>query len=207
MSRPRIEKVIDGVHCEPIEDLLVEVPEEYVGIVMECLGPRKSEMRNMQHTRDGQVHLEFYIPTRGLFGFRSQLLTETRGTGIIYHSFHHYAPYLGEIMTRSRGSLVAWEEGLTTAYGLENAQERGELFVDVGVHVYKGMIVGENSWPGDIEINVCKKKRLTNMRSSTADIATKLSPPRPMSLEQCLEFIADDELLEVTPKSLRMRKK
>jgi len=208
VSRPRvIEKEIEGVRFEPIEDLVVEVPEEYVGIVMECLGPRKSEMRNMQQKIDGQVHLEFYIPTRGLFGFRSQLLTETRGTAIIYHTFHHYAPYLGEIATRSRGSLVAWEEGITTAYGLENAQERGELFVDVGVQVYKGMIVGENSRPGDLEINVCKKKHLTNIRSSTAEITTKLSPPRPMSLEQCLEFIADDELLEVTPKSLRMRKK
>lgn len=208
VSRPKvIERVIDGVRCEPIEVLVVEVPEPYVGIVMECLGPRKSEMRNMQQKGDGQVHLEFYIPTRGLFGFRAQLLTETRGTGIIYHSFHHYAPYAGEIMSRTRGSLVAWEEGLTTAYGLENAQERGELFVDVGVPVYQGMIVGENSRPGDIEINVCKKKRLTNMRSSTADIATKLAPPRIMTLEQCLEFIADDELLEITPKSLRMRKK
>lgn len=208
VSRPRvIEKVINGLRCEPIEDLVVEVPEEYVGIVMECLGPRKSELRNMQQKSDGQVHLEFYVPTRGLFGFRSQLLTETRGTGIIYHTFHHYAPYAGEIMTRTRGSLVAWEEGVTTAYGLENAQERGDLFVDVGGHVYEGMIVGENSRPGDIKINVCKKKRLTNIRSSTAEITTKLSPPRPMSLEQCLEFIADDELLEVTPKSLRMRKK
>jgi len=149
VSRPgSSKKVINGVRCEPIEDLVVEVPEEYVGIVMECLGPRKSELRNMQQKSDGQVHLEFYVPTRGLFGFRSQLLTETRGMGVIYHSFHHYAPYTGEITTRTRGSLVAWEEGVTTAYGLENAQERGELFVDVGVHVYEGMIVGENSRPG-----------------------------------------------------------
>jgi len=208
VSRPRvIDRELDGVRCEPIEELIVEVPEAYVGIVMEQLGPRKSEMKNMRQKGDGQVRLEFYIPTRGLFGFRSELLTETRGTGIMYHSFHHYAPYAGEIQTRLRGSLVAWENGVTNAYGLENAQERGVLFVDVGVPVYQGMIVGENSRPGDILINVCKKKRLTNMRSSTADIATKLNPPREMSLEQCLEFIGDDELLEITPKNLRMRKK
>ncbi len=208
VSRPRvIEREINGVRCEPIEDLIVEVPEAYVGTVMERLGPRKSEMINMQQKGDGQVHLEYHIPTRGLFGFRSELLTETRGTGIIYHSFHHYAPYTGEIQTRLRGSLVAWENGVSSGYGLENAQDRGELFVDVGVPVYPGMVVGENARPGDIAINICKKKRLTNMRSSTADIAIKLSTAREMSLEQCLEFISDDELLEVTPKNLRMRKK
>lgn len=208
VSRPRvIEREVDGVRCEPVEELIVEVPEAYVGIVMERLGPRRSELRNMQQIGDGQVRLEFYVPTRGLFGFRSELLTETRGTGVMYHSFHHYAPYVGEIQTRLRGSLVAWEDGVASAYGLENAQERGDLFVGVGVSVYQGMIVGENSRPGDILINVCKKKRLTNMRSSTADIATKLTPLREMSLEQCLEFITDDELVEVTPKNLRMRKK
>lgn len=208
VSQPQvIQREINGVKHEPVEDLLVEVPEEYVGIVMERLGPRRGEMINMEKKKDGMVRLEFYIPTRGLFGFRSELMTDTRGTGVMYHSFHHYAPYCGEILARSRGSLVAWEDGVTTGYGLENAQERGEMFVGIGVPVYQGMIVGENSRPGDLAINVCKKKRLTNMRSSTSDIAVKLTPPREMSLEQCLEFIAADELLEVTPKSLRMRKK
>ncbi len=208
VSQPQvIQREIDGVMHEPIENLLVEVPEEYVGIVMERLGPRRSEMINMEKKKDGTVRLEFYIPTRGLFGFRAELMTDTRGTGIMYHSFHHYAPYSGEIHGRFRGSLVAWEDGVTTTFGLENAQERGEMFVDVGVPVYQGMVVGENSRTGDLPINVCKKKRLTNMRSSTADIAAKLTPSREMSLEQCLEFIADDELLEITPKSLRMRKK
>ncbi|KYH31165.1 translational GTPase TypA [Neomoorella mulderi] len=207
VSRPRaIIKEIDGVKCEPIEELVVEVPETYVGAVIECLGPRKSEMVNMENKGDGQVRLTFYIPTRGLFGFRSEFLTVTRGLGIMYHAFHHYAPYTGEIVTRTRGSLVAFETGETTSFGLENAQERGELFVGPGVPVYRGMIVGEHSRPGDLMINVCKKKQLTNIRSSTADIAVKLVPPREMSLEQCLEFIAADELLEVTPKSLRMRK-
>jgi GTP-binding protein len=208
VSQPQvILREIDGVKHEPVEDLIIEVPEEYVGIVMERLGPRKSEMVDMQKKKDGTVRLEFYIPTKSLFGLRAELMTDTRGTEVMYHSFHHYAPYSGEIHTRSRGSLVAWENGTTSGYGLENAQERGELFVGIGVPVYQGMVVGENSRPDDLTLNVCKKKRLTNMRSSTADIAVKLSPPREMSLEQCLEFIADDELLEVTPKSLRMRKK
>ncbi|MEG3069234.1 MAG: GTP-binding protein [Syntrophaceticus schinkii] len=208
VSQPQvIQREIDGVKHEPVEDLIVEVPEEYVGIVMERLGSRRSEMINMQKKKDGTVRLEFYVPTRGLFGFRAELMTETRGTAVMNHSFHHYSPYCGEIHGRSRGSLVAWENGMTTAFGLENAQERGEMFVGAGVSVYQGMVVGENSRPSDLAINVCKKKRLTNMRSSTADIAVKLTPPREMSLEQCLEFIAADELLEITPKSLRMRKK
>jgi GTP-binding protein len=208
VSQPQvILREIDGVKHEPVEDLIIEVPEEYVGTVMERLGPRKSKMVDMQKKKDGTVRLEFHIPTRSLFGLRAELMTDTRGTEVMYHSFHHYAPYSGEIHTRSRGSLVAWENGTTTGYGLENAQERGELFVGPSVPVYQGMIVGENSRPEDLTINVCKKKRLTNIRSSTADIAVKLSPPREMSLEQCLEFITDDELLEVTPKSLRMRKK
>jgi GTP-binding protein len=207
VSRPRvIERVIDGVLNEPVEEVLIEVPEAYVGIVMERLGPRKSTMVNMQPDANGQVRLVFHIPTRGLFGFRSEFLTDTKGTGVMYQSFHHYAPLAGEIQTRLRGSLVAFESGDTSAYGLENAQERGELFVGAGVPVYAGMIVGENSRPDDLAINVCKKKRLTNMRSSTADLGIKLTPPRQLSLEQCMEFIADDELLEVTPQSLRMRK-
>ena len=207
VSRPRvIEREINGVICEPVEEVAIEVPEAYVGIVMEHLGPRKSTLMNMQPDANGQVRLEFHVPTRALFGFRSDFLTDTKGTGVMYQSFHHYAPLAGEIQTRLRGSLVAFESGESTGYGLENAQERGELFVGVGVPIYAGMIVGENSRPDDLAINVCKKKRLTNMRSSTADLGIKLTPHRLMSLEQCLEFIADDELLEVTPKSLRMRK-
>ncbi|MDQ7791540.1 MAG: translational GTPase TypA [Desulforudis sp.] len=207
LSRPQvIEREIDGVSCEPIEELVVEIPEAFVGVVMERLGPRQSELVNMVHKGDGQVSLKFHVPTRGLFGFRSELLTDTKGLGTVFHSFHHYAPVGGEITSRQRGSLVAFETGETTSYGLENAQERGELFVGVGVPVYRGMVVGEHARPGDLLINVCKKKQLTNVRSSTSDISTKLTPPRHMSLEQCLEFIAGDELMEVTPKSLRMRK-
>jgi GTP-binding protein len=202
-----IEREIRGVVCEPVEEVIIEVPECCIGIVMERLGPRKSTMVNMHPDANGQVHLEFHVPTRGLFGFRSEFLTDTRGTGVMYQSFHHYAPLAGEIQGRLRGSLVAFEDGETTGYGLENAQERGELFVGMGVPVYTGMIVGENARTDDLAINVCKKKRLTNMRSSTADLGIKLTPPRQMSLEQCLEFIGADELLEVTPKNLRMRKR
>ncbi|HUW65553.1 MAG TPA: translational GTPase TypA [Spirochaetia bacterium] len=207
VSRPQvIEREIDGKRCEPVELLNVEIPDGFVGIVMDRLGPRKSELINMIQKGDGMVRLEFHVPTRGLFGLRSEFLTDTKGLGVMHHSFHHYAPYRGEIQTRLRGSLVAFETGVTTGYGLENAQERGELFVGAGVSVYKGMVVGENARPGDMPINVCKKKQLTNVRSSTSDIAIKLTPHRQMSLEKCMEFIADDELLEVTPKSLRMRK-
>lgn len=207
LSRPQvIEREIDGVGCEPVEELVVEIPEAFVGVVMERLGPRRSELVNMVHRGDGQVSLKFHVPTRGLFGFRSELLTDTKGLGTVFHSFHHYAPVGGEITFRQRGSLVAFETGETTSYGLENAQERGELFVGVGVSVYRGMVVGEHARPGDLPINVCKKKQLTNVRSSTSDISIKLTPSRHMSLEQCLEFIAADELMEVTPKSLRMRK-
>lgn len=207
VSRPQvIEREIDGKRCEPVELLNIEIPDGFVGIVMDRLGPRKSELINMIQKGDGMVRLEFHVPTRGLFGLRSEFLTDTKGLGVMSHSFHHYAPYRGEIQTRLRGSLVAFETGATTGYGLENAQERGELFVGPGVSIYKGMVVGENARPGDMPINVCKKKQLTNVRSSTSDIAIKLTPHRQMSLEKCLEFIADDELLEVTPKSLRMRK-
>ncbi|MGE5390391.1 MAG: translational GTPase TypA [Deltaproteobacteria bacterium] len=208
VSRPQvIERIIEDQVCEPIEELVVEVPEEYVGIVMERLGPRRSEMVNMTQKNDGMMYLEFLVPTRGLFGFRSDFMTDTRGMGTMHHLFHSYAPHRGEIMTRQKGSLVAHEPGDTTAYGLENAQERGDLFVGPGLAVYRGMIVGENSRPNDIVVNVCKKKHLTNIRSSSSDMAIKLTPPRVMSLEQCMEFIADDELVEVTPLSIRMRKK
>jgi len=207
VSRPQvIERIIDGQVCEPIEELSIEVPEEYVGIVMERLGPRRCEMVNMTQKSDGMMYLEFLAPTRGLFGFRSDFMTDTRGMGTMHHLFHSYAPHRGEIMTRQKGSLVAHEPGDTTAYGLENAQERGDLFVGPGLAVYRGMIVGENSRPNDIVVNVCKKKHLTNIRSSSSDMSIKLTPPRAMSLEQCMEFITDDELVEVTPLSIRMRK-
>ncbi len=207
VSRPQvIQKMIDGELCEPVEELVIEAPEEFVGVIMERLGPRKSELINMLPKEGGQVYLEFHIPTRGLFGFRSEFLTDTKGMGIMHHSFNHYAPYMGDIQTRQRGSLVAFETGDSTPYGLENAQERGELFIGPGVSVYRGMIVGEHSRPGDLSINVCKKKQLSNMRSSTSEISVKLTPPKPMTLEACLEFIGDDELVEVTPKSIRMRK-
>ncbi|MGE5370939.1 MAG: translational GTPase TypA [Solirubrobacterales bacterium] len=207
VSRPQvIEREIDGKTCEPLEELLIEVPEEFVGIVMERLGPRRSELVNMAHRPDGTVNLSYLIPTRGLFGFRSEFLTDTKGLGIMHHLFSHYAPSKGEILTRQRGSLVAFEPGDTTAYALENAQERGEMFIGAGVEVYRGQIVGEYSRSGDLLLNVCKKKQLTNVRSSTSDISAKITPPRSMSLEQCLEFIADDELVEITPESIRMRK-
>jgi len=208
VSRPQvIYREINGVKCEPMERLVIDVPEEYMGITMEKLGPRRATVVDIVNDGQGQVRMEFIIPTRGLFGFRSEFLSDTKGTGVLNHSFDSYAPYQGEIQQRTRGSLIAWEEGEAVAYGLENAQERGTLFIGPGVPVYRGMIVGENARAGDIKINVCKQKKLTNIRSSTADIAVALTPPRKMSLEQCLEFIADDELLEVTPQTLRMRKK
>ncbi|MGE5396604.1 MAG: translational GTPase TypA [Chitinophagales bacterium] len=207
VSRPQvIEKDIDGERCEPVEEIFIEVPDDYVGIVMEKLGSRKCELVNMENRPDGSVVLEFRGPTRGLFGFRSEFLTDTKGTGILHHRFHGYAPHRGEINVRTRGSLVAHEAGDTTGYGLENAQERGDLFIGPGIPVYRGMVVGEHARPGDLVVNVCKKKHLTNIRSSTSDIAVKLTPPRAMSLEQCLEFIDDDELMEVTPLTIRMRK-
>lgn len=208
VSRPVvIERMMDGVPHEPVEELVVEVPEDCVGTVMERLGARKGVLLNMLNKGDGQVRLQFHVPTRGLFGLRSEFLTDTKGQGQMYHSFHHYAPNQGDIRTRQRGSLVAFEAGEATAHGLENAEQRGELFIGPGVPVYRGMVVGEHARPGDLAINVCKKKHLTNIRSSTSDITVRLTPPRPMSLEQCLEFIADDELLEITPRSFRMRKR
>lgn len=208
VSRPQvIVREIDGQKCEPIEELVVEVEDQHVGFVMESLGLRKGELQSMDHQADGRVRMRFLAPTRGLFGFRSEFLTGTRGTGTMYHSFDHFGPWKGEISSRARGSLVAFETGEATAYGIEHAQERGELFIKPGDRVYRGMIVGEHARPGDLMINVAKKKQLTNIRSSTQEIAVKLNAPRLMTLEKALEFIADDELLEVTPKHFRMRKK
>ncbi len=208
VSRPQIIlKEMDGKKCEPVERLVIDVPEEYMGVVMEKLGMRQAEMKNMVNNGQGQVRLEFDIPSRGLFGYRSEFLSDTKGLGIMNHSFDHYEPYRGQIENRSRGSLIASDTGTAVAYGLENAQERGTLFIGPGMEVYEGMIVGENARPMDMEVNVCKKKQQTNVRSSTADISVQLTPPRQMSLEQCLEFVADDELLEITPDNLRMRKR
>ena len=202
-----IYKEIDGVKCEPIERLTVDVPDEYTGTVMDGVINRKGEMTNMAPTAQGYTRLEFLIPSRGLIGYRSELLTATKGTGIINSILEKYAPYKGDFNGRTRGTLIAWEDGTTITYGLYNAQERGTLFVGAGVKVYEGMIVGENARLEDVVVNVCKKKHATNTRSSGSDDALRLVPPREMSLEQCLDFIADDELLEVTPNHLRMRKK
>ena len=202
-----IYKEMDGVKCEPIERLTVDVPDEYTGTVMDGVINRKGEMTNMAPTAQGYTRLEFLIPSRGLIGYRSELLTATKGTGIINSILEKYEPYKGDFNGRTRGTLIAWEDGTTITYGLYNAQERGTLFVGAGVKVYEGMIVGENARLEDVVVNVCKKKHATNTRSSGSDDALRLVPPREMSLEQCLDFIADDELLEVTPNHLRMRKK
>ena len=197
-----IYKEIDGVKCEPIERLTVDVPDEYTGTVMDGVINRKGEMTNMAPTAQGYTRLEFLIPSRGLIGYRSELLTATKGTGIINSILEKYEPYKGDFNGRTRGTLIAWEDGTTITYGLYNAQERGTLFVGAGVKVYEGMIVGENARLEDVVVNVCKKKHATNTRSSGSDDALRLVPPREMSLEQCLDFIADDELLEVTPTTL-----
>lgn len=207
VSRPKvITKTVDGVLHEPMEILMIEVPDAYVGPVMEKLGPRRAELVNMVTLDTGVTHLEFKIPARGLMGYRSEFLTDTNGNGIMSHVFDCYEPYKGEIVSRSQGSLIAYETGTTTAYGLFSAQDRGRLFVGAGVKVYEGMIVGASSKAEDIVVNVCKKKHITNMRASGSDEMLKLTPPSIMSLEQSLEFISDDELVEVTPESIRIRK-
>ncbi|NLG32370.1 MAG: translational GTPase TypA, partial [Syntrophomonadaceae bacterium] len=207
VGRPEvIMKNIDGVLFEPVERLLVEVPEHLAGTVIEGVGLRKGEMVNMVKGKGDYVRLEFLIPARGLIGYRSEFLTDTRGTGILNHGFENYQPFKGEVPARNRGSLIASESGVATAYGLYNAQERGSLFIEPGVLVYAGMIVGENARNIDISVNVCKNKHLTNTRASGSDDALRLTPPINMPLERCLEFIKNDELLEVTPKSLRLRK-
>ena len=207
VSKPQvIYKEINGKKCEPLERLTIEVPQEFMGAVMEGLGPRRAEMISMEEIA-GYMRMEFSIPARGLIGFRNELLTTTRGTGIMYHVFQGYAPYKGDIQYRKQGSLIAFESGESVTYGLFSAQERGTLFIGPGEKVYSGMIIGQSSKAEDIELNVCKKKHLTNTRSSSADEALTLVPPRKLSLEQALDFIDTDELLEVTPESLRIRKR
>src|SRR5438094_2247780 len=208
LSRPQvILKEVDGKTLEPYEGLVVDIDEAHVGAIMEKLQARRGEMSDMVNPGTGRVRIEFKIPTRGLFGIRTEFLSETRGTGLIYHTFLEYGPYRGEIASRSRGALVAKEAGDTTAYAIEPLQERSTLFVLPGVKVYGGQIVGENSRDVDMVVQVCRKKHLTNMRASTSDMAVQLAPPRLMTLEQCLEWIEDDELVEVTPESIRIRKK
>ena len=197
----------NGNLLEPIELLMIEVPEEYVGTVMERLGPRKAELTNMGTRDGGSTHLEFTIPARGLLGYRSQFLTDTNGNGIMNHIFNSYEEYKGDIEHRNTGSIVVHETGETTGYGLFNTQSRGRLFIGAGVPVYEGMIVGENPKNEDIICNVCKKKHVTNMRAAGSDDALKLIPPSHMSLEQSLEFIKDDELVEITPTNIRLRKR
>ena len=208
VSRPQvIMKEIDGKLCEPIEILAIEVPEEYVGAVIEKIGSRKAEMINMSPKESGTTLLEFRVPSRGLIGYRSEFLTDTNGKGILNQIFDCYEPYKGEIVSRHHGSLVAHETGVSTGYGLFAAQDRGRLFIGPGVNVYEGMVVGSTPKSEDITVNVCKKKHVTNMRASGSDEALKLTPHTVLSLEQSIEFIDEDELLEVTPKSIRIRKK
>lgn len=208
VSRPQVimKKDQNGKTLEPVELAIIEVPEEYVGVVMEKLCSRKGEIENMDTRSTGMTHLEIKIPSRGLIGYRSEFLTDTNGNGIMNQLFVGYEEYKGDIATRSRGSIVAHETGTTTGYGLWNTQDRGKLFVGPGVEVYEGMIVGECAKDEDIVCNVCKKKHVTNTRASGSDEALKLVPPTVLSLEQSMEFLADDELLEVTPKSIRLRK-
>ena len=198
-------KKVDGQLQEPYEELVVDVPEEWMGSVMEKMGARKGELQSMV-PQGNRMKLEFIIPSRGLFGYRSEFMTDTRGEGILNTVFHGYGEYRGDIVRRSTGSLIAHETGEAVTYGLFNAQDRGQMFIGAGVPVYAGMVVGSSPKAEDIVVNVCKKKHITNMRASGSDEALRLVPPRIMSLEECLEFLAEDELLEVTPKSLRIRK-
>jgi GTP-binding protein len=207
LSRPQvILKEINGKTMEPYEALVVDVEEGHVGPIMEKLQQRRAEMTDMVNPGTGRVRIEFKIPTRGLFGIRTEFLSETRGTGLLYHTFLEYGPYRGELTSRNRGALVAKEAGDTTAYAIEPLQERSTLFLGPGVKVYGGQVVGENSRDNDMVVQVCRAKHLTNMRASGSDIAVKLTPPRILTLEQCLDWIEDDEIVEVTPESIRIRK-
>ena len=208
VSRPQvIEKVEDGVRLEPYEQLEIEVSQEQLGPVVELAGRRRGALMDMKYRDDGSAHCVYKIPTRGLLGFRQQFLTNTRGQGVMNTIFAGYGPYAGDIDSRNLGSLIAWEDGLTTTFGLAQAQERGQLFIDAGVEVYEGMVVGEHIRERDLEVNVVRRKHLTNMRSSNSDIAVRLDGVRNLSLDDAIEFLADDELLEVTPKNYRIRKK
>ena len=207
VSRPEvILKNIDGKECEPFEKLLIDLPDEFSGAVIQTLGPRKAELLNMT-VEGSQTLLEFTIPTRGIIGFRSEFLRITKGNGVMNHAFLEYRPWCGELQSQRMGVLVAWEEGVSTAYAIQGAEDRGRFFITPQTKVYGGMIVGENNRPQDLNVNVCKTKKLTNMRSSNADVMVTLQAPIEMSLEKCLEYIQSDELVEITPQSVRMRKR
>jgi GTP-binding protein len=201
-----VTQVVDGRLSEPVERLAVDVPEDYLGVVTQLLALRKGRMEHMVNHGSGRVRMEYLVPARGLIGFHTEFLTETRGTGLLHHVFERYEPWHGELRTRPTGSLVADRRGPTTTYALLNLQERGQLFVGPGVEVYEGMIVGENARADDMDVNPTKEKKLTNMRSSTSEETEKLIPHRQLSLEQALEFIREDECLEVTPNTVRIRK-
>ncbi|MEW5920731.1 MAG: translational GTPase TypA [Bacillota bacterium] len=208
VSKPEVIcKTIDGVLMEPVEYLIIHIPEDAQGVVMESLGKRKGELVNLVPAGGGDIRMDYLVPARGLVGFRSEFLTETRGRGVMNYSFHGYEPYKGEIQTRFQASLIAWETGEAVTYGMLQAEERGTLFIEPGTRVYEGMIVGVNNRDRDVEVNVCKRKHLTNMRASGSDDTVRLKEPCLLSLEEAIEFIGDDELVEVTPKSIRLRKK
>jgi GTP-binding protein len=209
VSRPEVifKQGVAGETLEPYEEVHIETSNDTVGVVVEMLGGRRGQMLDMQDTQEDSVRLTYLVPTRGLLGFRYQFLTATRGMGVMHTIFHGYLPMAGKMAMRATGSLVSWETGLTTTFGLKNAEERGMLFVEPGVEVYEGMVVGEHQRPGDLTVNVCKKKHLTNMRSSNRDIEVRLTPPRQMSLDESIEYLAEDELLEVTPLNYRIRKR
>src|SRR4029078_13377205 len=208
VSRPDIvTRVINGVTMEPVEELVIDVPEDHQGIVIAQVGERKGVMTKMVNNGSGRVRLEFRIPARGLIGCRSQFSTDTKGTGIMTHIFSSWEPWHGAIASRANGALVADRSGVATSYAIFNLQERGEILIDPGVQVYEGMLIGENSRTSDMDVNVTKEKKQTNMRASSADEDIRLIPPRKLSLEQAIEFINDDELVEVTPKTIRLRKR
>jgi len=207
VSRPEvIYKRIDDVMCEPVEHVIIDVPDEHVGIVIENLGRRRGEMRNMIQSQ-GNTRIEFLVPARGLIGFRGEFLTQTKGTGILHHNFHGYEPYKGEVPHRTRGALIQLEDGVSVAYGMWKLQERSTFFIEPGISVYAGMVVGESAREYDMVVNVCRTKQLTNMRASGSDEAVRLEPPRLLTLEQAIEWIGDDEYVEVTPKNIRLRKR
>jgi GTP-binding protein len=209
VSRPDVilRKGEQGETLEPFEEVYIETSPETVGVVVEMLGARRGQITEMHSSLENTVHLEFLVPTRGLLGFRYQFLTATRGEGVMHTLFHDYLPMAGPINGRSTGSLVVWETGTSTTYGLKNAEERGILFYDPGTEVYEGMVIGEHQRPGDLNVNVCKKKQLTNVRAARGEMETRLTPPRRMSLDEAIEYLADDDLLEVTPLSYRIRKR
>jgi GTP-binding protein len=207
VGKPQVvTRVIDGTRCEPVERMSVDAPEEYVGAITQLLATRKGRMEQLVNHGTGWIRMEWLVPARGLIGFRTEFLTDTRGTGILHHVFDSYEPWFGELRTRATGSLVADRAGAATSYAMFNLQERGSLFVEPMTEVYEGMIVGENSRADDMDVNITKEKKLTNIRSSTGEELERLVPPRKLSLEQALEFCREDECVEVTPEAIRLRK-